>query len=275
MGGNLDLDEIRLFPSVRDPWFAAALTYTQGRDGLLLDNRQVRARCSAMRRRSLATPPVSTGCRRLPLAAAPEQFPSKPAGAGLQALVLCRLRILGQCFASLLQDPDQRHRPAESSPPHLGIVTPLLRFLDRALQRSAESRILPAQGSQRLFAARPLGKCACMFARHGTRIQEPKPGVQPWTDRSATECLLCEKPATGRQPGAARTAPSTWNERALPECLVEPQPGGGASTPSPHDRTLTLFVLYLSEQLFPLVNLPKKNMYIQLQLYFSLREFHF
>ena len=246
MGCDFDLDELRVLPTVRDPGLAAVRARALVGDRLLLANGQLGARRAAVRRRSRAAPPASTGCRRLPLAAVPEQLPGKPAAAGLQTLVLCRFS--ERCFASLFQS--QRHRPAESSPPFLRVATKLLRFIECALQRQTESRILPECRSQSLAVARQPGKCACRFDRHGSRIQEQKKGVQGLVIRQARQPAsrpnayspgLREEPATGPPTRGGVDHGSTRNIRGTPvkDVWLKPLPGGRASASPPHDRTLT------------------------------------
>ncbi len=138
------------------------------------------------------------------------------------------------CFAL------RRPSPGGKSPP-------LLRFLDRGLRRLAKSLILPSQRGQSPPAARQLGpgKCACMFARHGYRKQESKAGIQPpaksCAKPPANERLLREEHATGSPTRGEQSRLRHPERTRFPGqgCLVETLPGGGASTPSPHDRTLT------------------------------------
>ena len=62
IGDDLDHNEIGLLPTVRDPELAAVRARAPVRNRLLLVNRQVKVRCTAMRRRSPATPSTPTGC---------------------------------------------------------------------------------------------------------------------------------------------------------------------------------------------------------------------
>ncbi len=190
VGDGPGFDELRVLPTVRDPGLAAVRACALVRNRLFLANGQLGALRAAMRWRSLAAPPASTGCRRPPLAAAPEQLPGKPAAAGLQTLVLRRLRssTRGRHLMSL----------------YLGVAATLLRF--RGLQLPAEIRILPARRGQLPAEIRTLP------ARRGQRQTEIRTLPARRGQRQTEIRILPAR--RGQLPAEIRTLPARRGQAA-------------------------------------------------------------